>query len=106
MSMTEPEALLYAQSIQGDGPYNAKIKRVGRKYQIGRYQSKCSWILGEGASWEEAFRAYWIDILQYRHAIYSNNPVNARGFLSEGKYQAQNIMIQKALDENKLPVVQ
>jgi hypothetical protein len=65
--------------------------------------SKRSWILGEGVSWEEAFRNYFLDILDYRQRVYANNPANARGFLTEEEYQANNAQIQQALDENRLP---
>ena len=103
--MNEKDALKYAQSIWGAGQWNAKVKKVGRKYRVGRHMTKCSWILGEGTSWEEAFRAYWIDILDYRRRVYANNPAAARGFLTAKEYHESNAKIQKALDANELPVV-
>jgi hypothetical protein len=100
--MNEQEALLYAQSIWGAGQWNAKVKKVGRKHQVGRH-NKGSWVLGEGPTWEDAFRAYWIDILDYRNRCYSVSPAAARGSLSDDEFHVSNAKIQKALDENKLP---
>jgi hypothetical protein len=102
--MTDNEALLYAQSIWGAGPYNAKVKRTGRKFQVGRHMSKCPWVLGEGASWEEAFRAYWIEILEERRKEYTCSPANPRGLLTAAEYQEHIVKIQDALDKGQLPV--
>lgn len=101
--MNEQDALKYAQSIWGAGQWNAKVKKVGRKHQIGRHNSKRSWILGEGATWEEAFRAYWIDILDYRQRVYANSPAAARGCLTDKEFHEHNAEVQQALDEGRLP---
>lgn len=100
--MNEQDALKYAQSIWGAGQWNAKVKKVGRKHKVGRH-NKGSWILGEGLSWEEAFRAYWLDILAYRKRTYACNPAVARGFLSDVEFHERNAYIEKSLNENTLP---
>jgi hypothetical protein len=102
--MNDQDALKYAQSIWGAGQWNAKVKKVGRKHQIGRH-NKGGWILGEGATWEEAFREYWIDILDYRKRVYANSPVAARGSLTDSEFHQSNAEIQAALDANTLPVM-
>jgi len=97
--MTENEALKYAQAIWGDGQWNARIKRVGRKYQVGRHMSKSSWILGEGSSWEEAFRTYFVESLRQHNAMIAN------GFHYPEHQEALDnyAKIQQAINVNKLP---
>lgn len=103
--MDQAQALLHAQSIWGAGNYNAKVQRVGRKFRVGRHNSKRSWILGEGASWEEAFMNYWESTLNYRLRVYALSPATARGLLSDSDFHAQNSKIRDALDKGEVPII-